>query len=267
VIERSRPVALAAVAALALVFGGCSSCRDKTSTATEAGTAASPSGAPSTSASAVVVTKPSEPPFPTDPGSGWEGTVSFEITGAERKDAIIPMLLVIRGNRVRYDSPTRYKGRDASTIVDVALRRLVIFPQDDKEFGRVDLPPVDADAGSFPLTKSGKKLTLMGLDCDVYGQKRGKASSMACIHEGIAFVDPSMATSGLTPPAWLRSLGVSKRFVARAVEVDEEGRETFRLEVKSVAAVRNPLGVNLPSGYIEAKGKMPGSPFRPGLPN
>ena len=258
---------------LAIALAASSGCRDKTTAvaaAADAGTATSPSAAPD--AAALAILKPVEPPFPVDPGTGWEGTITLAASGLEHK-AEIPITLVIRGNRVRYDSPTKYRGLDASTIVDVAARRLVTFPLEDREFTRVDLPSgdggVDAgvDAGAFPLTATGKKLTLVGLDCDMYEQKRGKASSTACIHEGIAFVDPSMTSTGLTPPAWLRSLGVSKRFVLRAIEIDGEGREAYRLEVKNVAAVRNPQPVNVPPGYLEAKEKMPGSPFRPGLPN
>ena len=262
------PRACVAPVFLAIALVACSGCRDKTTAAADAGMATSPSAAPD--AAALVITKPVEPPLPLDPGTGWEGTITLAASGIEHK-AEIPITLVIRGNRVRYDSPTKYRGLDASTIVDVAARRLVTFPLEDREFTRVDLPSSDGDggvdAGAFPLTATGKKLTLIGLECDVYEQKRGKASSTACIHEGIAFVDPSMTSSGVTPPAWLRSLGVSKRFVLRAVEIDGEGREAYRLEVKNVAAVRNPQPVNVPPGYLEAKEKMPGSPFRPGLPN
>ncbi len=254
---------LVLVAASALA---CSGCRDKTVAATDAGTATSPSASPRASGSALAVTKPTEPPFPADPGTGWDGTISLAVSSVDHP-LEIPMQLVIRANRVRYDAPTHYKGMEASTIVDVALRRLVVFALDDNEYTRADLPAADADAASFPLARTGKKLTLEGLECDVYEQKRGKASSMACIHEGIAFVDPSMVVTGLTPPAWLRGLGVSKRFVLRAVEVDDKGREAFRLETKSVSAVRNPQSVNLPRNYVEAKGKMAGSPFRPGLPD
>ncbi len=269
----SRSAAAVAVVALA------SGCRDKRPPATDAGApvaAASASASadasirPVASASASAKLTPSGPPFPpfVVGAPGWDGVVHLALTGAGLKDAV-QVTLLIKHDRVRYASPTNLRGLAAITIVDVTLRRLVTFAEDEKVFARVELPPADADAdaGAFPLVAIGKKLKIAGLDCEVFEQKRGKASSSACVHEGLPFVDPSMTSNGITPPPWLRALAVTMRFPLRAVEVDDAGREVFRLEAKDAVEGSAHPRVEVPSDYVEQKIKLPGSPFRPGLPD
>ena len=260
-----RSLGLLALASLTALVA-CSGCKDKAVPAPVDAGPAIASAAPSTSASAKPVFANADPPLPADAGAGWEGMIRLGLTSAAHKEEI-PITLFIKGDRVRYGSPTNWNGLESIALVDVALRRLVIYSQEhDKLYTRIDLPALDADAGAFPLVATGKKLTLVGLECEVYEQKRGKASSSACIHEGIAFVDPGMAATGVTPPAWLRSLALTKRFVLRALEVDDKGAEVLRLEPRGVTVGPPRISLDVPPGYTEVKGKMPGSPYRPGLP-
>jgi hypothetical protein len=262
-----RALGLLAVAS-ATALAACSGCNSKTTATVDAGPAIA-SAAPSTSASVVAPLFPKvDPPFPSDAGAGggWEGMIRLGLTSSSHKEEI-PITLFIRGDRVRYGSPTNWHGLESIALVDVGLRRLVIYSQErDKLFTRIDLPAPETDGGAFPLVATGKKLTLMGLECEVYEQKRGKASSTACIHEGIAFVDPGMSATGVTPPAWMRSLALTKRFVLRALEIDDTGAEALRLEPKGVTVGPPRISLDVPPGYTELKGKMPGSPYRPGLP-
>ncbi len=260
--------AFAAPALVTLLLSplGCSGCRDKTVANADAGLAATPSASASSS-TASLFPAPPELPLPEDPGPGWEGSIRMGLRGPSQREDV-RIFFTIKGDRVRYDAPIAYKGIEAVTVVDVALRRLVLFPKEgEKEYRRFELPPDPADAATFPLPSTGKKETVLGLECDVYELKRGKASSTACIHEGIAFVEPSMAAMGVTPPRWVHALSLSKRFLVRGLEVDEQGRETFRLEAKAIAAGPPRIPLNAPLGYVQAKGKIPGSPFRPGLPD
>lgn len=250
-------------ALFALSVSGCSGCGEKSK----------PTPPVDAGAATIAPAKDAEPPaaanvppLPADAGTGWEGAISLTVSAPLQK-INKTVELSIKGDRVRYPSPNRFHGEEATTVVDVELRRLLILPEESKEYGRIDLPPADADAAAFPLVATGKKLKIQGLDCDVYETKHGKASSTACIHEGIAFVDFGMMANA-TPPAWMRSLSVTKRFVLRAVEIDDTGTETLRMEASKVR--EGPVmsrGFNAPPGAVERKGMQPGSPFRPGLPD
>lgn len=252
----ARTVALA----LALFASGCSSCNDKSKATVDAAPAASVDAAP------VLAFPKFEPPFAADAGAGWSGSLRYGIKSAAQKQEL-EFVLFVRGDRVRYTSPNPYRGVEANTIVDVVARRLVTFSTELKEFVVIDLPAMPGDAGGFALSPTGKKQTIQGFECDLYEQKHGKGSSSACIYEGISYVDPSMTSSGVTPPSWVRALAVTKRCLLRAVEIDDTGKEIFHLELKQAAANASGLPVNLPSDYTQAKGRLPGSPFRPGLPD
>ncbi len=214
---------------------------------------------------------PKEPPLSADAGVGFKAKMVIKITTPAARNPHF-VRFDVNGDRVRYPSPNLVFGRPSQTIADLAARRLILLPDGTDTFVRVDLPAAQdgGDAPPFPLVKTGKKDKVLTIPCEVWEARgKGKARSAACIAEGIAFVDfGHMTNIQVHTPAWMRAMSFGKRFPVRAVEIDQEGKETLvaQVSVVSEAEVKDSDFV-VPASVKERSERLPGSPFKPGLPN
>jgi hypothetical protein len=102
-------------------------------------------------------------------------------------------------------------------------------------------PSIAAPSSAGPpstITRTGKHETIAGYDCEDWNVTTGAKHSAVCVAEGIPFFDfAAMASHGgaATGRSWADELRDKKGFPLRAVETDESGKETSRMEVTKIA--------------------------------
>jgi hypothetical protein len=204
--------------------------------------------------------------MPEDAGTGWSGEIYLSVSVPSRqKEGLV--VLSILGDRLRYIEPNKISRRTTAAIVDVRTRRMVFLPDGTNQYAYVDAPPPGDDAGAPPFTKTGKKTKVGDLECDEYEGKHGKASTTACIVDGIPFVDVGILTNLGSPPAWMQAMSFGKRFPLRAVVTDDTGAETLRvMTTRAHAQLMVDALFFVPSGATPIKEPVPGPGWKPGRP-
>jgi hypothetical protein len=204
---------------------------------------------------------------------GFEGNIDMKLEAPNLKQPV-ELQMIVRGDRVSYESPNGLAGREAMALYDVALQRMVLFSREDRTYFVADNlqdagAPLDAGV-TMPLKPTGKKDKVGGMPCDVWesaGVKKERTT--ACIVDGVPFLDyGKLSNKAATPPPWIQAMSGTKRFPARVVQTADDGALLLRFEVTKFA--KHPISpglVSVPPGFTPVGGRLIGSPLKPGMPN
>lgn len=167
-----------------------------------------------------------------------EGEVTLRTDSGSQQGQ--PRQYVLKGSLLKAAGNSAGKRRN---IVDTSGLRSFSVDDDMKTFSATVLaaPPSDTK-----VDKTGKKLTFMGKECEIWRIDDGKSVRDACIIQGASFLDPQTRSV----PAWQRELCVRGAFPLDVSERDRKGNElshvtVTQLDLHPVAASE----VSIPKSY------------------
>ncbi len=178
-----------------------------------------------------------------------EGEVTLRTDAGSQQG--LPRNYVIKGSLVRTGTIGAQAGSGTRrrTIADTAGMRTFSVDDDMKTFSATVLaaPPSDTK-----VDKTGKKLTFLGKECEIWRIDDGKSVRDACILQGASLIEPSARSV----PAWQRELAVRSAFAIDVSERDKKGVElshttATRLDLHPVDAAE----VAIPKSYKNLAGR------------
>ncbi len=220
-------------------------------------------------------------------GTGFEGAITMSMTSARHPPE--EMTFLSKGGKLRIEAPG-HRGEQGYAIFDSASKKVVTVMDPQKMYMELDLsqPLVPSaaphgDVAKPTITETGKHETIAGYDCEdwIIKDAKGKRSE-ACVAQGISFLDfGSMGGMGGGPGggagSWMDEFRDKKYFPLKAVELDETGKETSRMEVTKIekkslddALFAPPAGYKkmempkLPGGFPGMGGGLPPGSMPPG---
>lgn len=168
---------------------------------------------------------------PDAPGQ-LEGEITLERGGTKATYEVKGTLLRVAGTNKR------------RTIVDTSTLRVYTVDDDKKTFAASQ---INAQPGEPKVTKTERKDSVEGRDCEIWQIEEGKPIREACVVKGAAFVDPS----GRAVAAWEKELTVRSAFPLRVTE----GDKTKLLAVKIDAHPVDASSFTIPKSYKNLAGR------------
>lgn len=145
----------------------------------------------------------------------------------------------VKGTLLRVAGPSKRR-----TIVDTSTLRVYTVDDDKKTFAASQ---INAQPGEPKVTKTERKDTVEGRDCEIWQIEEGKTIREACVVKGAAFVDPS----GRAVAAWEKELTVRSALPLRVTE----GGKTKLLAVKIDAHPVDVSSFTIPKSYKNLAGR------------
>jgi len=148
------------------------------------------------------------------PDSQLEGEITLQFQSGG-KDAG-SRAYVLKGSLLKV--PSNGAAPKRRSIIDTSGMRLFRVDDDMKTFAATVLnaPPSDTK-----VDKTGKKLTFLGKECEVWRIDDGKTTRDACIIQGGSLIEPASRNVA----AWQRELCVRGAFPIDVSEQDKSGKE------------------------------------------
>ncbi|MBX3210114.1 MAG: DUF4412 domain-containing protein [Labilithrix sp.] len=156
---------------------------------------------------------------PEAPGQ-LEGEITLERGGAKTT-------YEIKGTLVRLAAAGARKQK--RTIVDTSTLRVYTVDDEKKTFSASQ---IGASPGEPRVTKTDRKDTVAGRECEIWQIEEGKTTREACLVKGAAFVDPSARAAS----AWEKELTVRGVLPLRIVEGDKPKLLASKVDIRPLDA-------------------------------